>query len=72
MYELLKTPGKKKDAPKRTRAATAAVAKLKAMNSMVFEVCYIQLLFHLMFRHDQVRFTRTWGLPRSPKRMGNQ
>ncbi|GJE95606.1 hypothetical protein PsYK624_117920 [Phanerochaete sordida] len=37
MYELLKTPGKRKDAPKRTRAATAAVAKLKAINSMILE-----------------------------------
>jgi hypothetical protein len=57
VYELLKTPGKKKDAPKRTRAATAAVAKLKKINSMVFEVSGICALGHLMIRHDQVHFT---------------
>ena len=58
MYELLKTPGKRKDAPKRTRAATAAVAKLKKINSLVFDVSDGLVMGHLMVRHDQVRFAR--------------
>ncbi|KAI0692761.1 hypothetical protein BC835DRAFT_26080 [Cytidiella melzeri] len=37
LYELMKTPGKKKDVPKRTRTATATAMSLKAVNSTIFE-----------------------------------
>ena len=56
MYELLKTPGKKRDAPKKTRAATAAIAKLKTINDMAFEVCRSSQAEYVMILHDQVRF----------------
>lgn len=37
VYDLMKTPGKKKDGAK-TRTAATAAAKLKAMNNTIFEV----------------------------------
>lgn len=48
LYELMKTPGKKKDAPKRTRAATAVAAKLKALNGAIFEVRRLNCANHFI------------------------
>lgn len=39
LLELVKTPGRKKDVPKKTRAAIAAAGKAKAITSLSFEVC---------------------------------
>ena len=38
VYELLKTPGRKKTAPKKTRAATASTSKAKAVSRSFHEV----------------------------------
>jgi len=38
IIDLVKTPGRKKDAPKRTRAAAAAAAKAKSVISLSLEV----------------------------------
>ena len=39
IIELVKTPGRKRDAPKRTRAATAIANKTRAITAMTFDVC---------------------------------
>jgi hypothetical protein len=50
----MKTPGKKKDASRRTRAATAAVAKLKAVSSAIFDVRdYVILLILTNMGHQE-------------------
>jgi len=38
MIELVKTPGRKKNVPRRTRAATAAAAKAKDTTSLSLDV----------------------------------
>lgn len=38
LYDLMKTPGKKKDGPKRARTATTTAMKLKGLNNTIFEV----------------------------------